>query len=62
MHIAEHDHKAIMYPAYGTHRLRTIIGNEIQLSHSQSEWQQWQKPESFQTFLPNPAYKYGAGY
>ena len=41
MHKAEHDLKAIMYPAYSTHRLRTIRGNEIQLTQNLSElWKQ----------------------
>ena len=36
---AEHDLRAIMYPAYGTHhRLRTIRGNKIQLTQNRSEW------------------------
>ena len=36
---AEHDLKAIVYPAYGTHkRLCTIRGDKIQLTQNQSEW------------------------
>ena len=35
MHKAEHDIKAIIYPAYGTrHGLDSIRGNEIQLTHN----------------------------
>ena len=36
---AEHDLKAIMYHAYGTHRrLRTFRENKIQLIQNRSEW------------------------
>ena len=39
MHKVEDHTMAIMYPACGTHhRLRTIGGNEIQLTQNQSEW------------------------
>ena len=38
IHKAEHDLKAIMYPAYGTHdRLRIIGGNKIQTTQDPSE-------------------------
>ena len=39
MHRAEHDLKAIMYPAEGTnHILRIIRGNKIHLTQNPSEW------------------------
>ena len=39
MHKAEHDLKAIMYPAYSTHhKLCIIIENKIQLTQNPSEW------------------------
>ena len=39
MHKTEHDLKAIMHHAYGTHhRVRSIKGNKIQLNQNPSEW------------------------
>ena len=56
MHKVEHDIKAIMYPANGTHhRLCTIRGNTIQLTQNPSEWSQRQDQESVQTTPSNPA-------
>ena len=54
MHEAEHDHKAIMYAAYGTHhRLYTIRRNKIQPTKNPSDQSKLHIRTQF---------KWGAGY